>query len=98
MGTHNMLILREYRERHKRLSDLVDTIKLWPSRTGLLHGVKSVKKDGDIIVISTHCGCTFKARDSKKGRGIRQLRNRRYRRPCKKCAVPDWKIEKFANK
>jgi len=98
MGADSNKTIREYREKHKRLSDLVNKIKLWPSRTGILHGVREVKKDGDLLIISTHCGCTFKARDSKNGRSIRHLKHRWFKKSCKKCGVPNWKIEKFSTK
>lgn len=87
--------LNVYRERNRRLYALVDKIKLWTSRTGILHGVRSLRTEGESLVISTHCGCTFTVRDSKNGRGIRQLRNQNYKQVCKKCGVPQWKIDKF---
>ncbi|MCL2883107.1 MAG: pyrrolysine--tRNA(Pyl) ligase small subunit [Coriobacteriia bacterium] len=85
----------KYWAKHAGLLTSVDKIKLWPSRSGLLHGVREVKASGDSIIVSTHCGETFKIRDSKNGRVHRQLKNRCYKGVCKKCAIPDWKIEKY---
>ncbi|MDR2035119.1 MAG: hypothetical protein LBP91_00365, partial [Coriobacteriales bacterium] len=95
---NSLLAHHHYREKNKRLFDLVDKIRLWPSRTGVLHGVKAIRKEGESMIISTHCGCTFKVRDSKRGRGIRQLKHRNYQRACKRCGIPDWKLEKFKTK
>ena len=85
----------KYRYKHMGLFDTVDKIKLWPSRKGILHGVRSVDESGEWLTASTHCGLEFKVRDSSNGRIIRQLKNRYFRGVCKKCGVPDWKIEKF---
>jgi len=85
----------KYRAKHVGLFTSVDKIKLWPSRSGLLHGVREVKGSGDWIIVSTHCGETFKVRDSKNGRVHRQLKNHSYKGVCKKCAIPGWKLEKF---
>ena len=82
-------------QRRQRLYALVDKVKLWPSRTGVLHGVKSVQLEGDLITVETHCGEEFKVRNSTSGRGKRQIKHGQYRSVCKKCRIPDWKIEKF---
>jgi len=86
----------KYRLRNAGLYTTVNKIKLWPSRSGILHGVKEIKGSGEWIIISTHCGENLRIRDSKNGRGIRQLKNKYYRKVCKKCGVPSWKIEKYA--
>jgi len=85
----------KYQLRNASLFDSVNKIKLWPSRSGLLHGIRDVKGSGDWLELSTHCGVVFKIRDSKNGRGIRQLKHRNYKKVCKKCGVPSWKIEKY---
>jgi len=86
----------KYREKNAGLLKSLDKIKLWPSRTGVLHGVKEVRSSGEWITLSTHCGIELKVRNSKNGRGLRQLKNRYFDKPCKKCAIPQWKLDKFA--
>jgi len=74
---------------------VVDKIKLWPSKTGVLHGVRSVKLKGNVIEVSTHCGQFARVRNSKTSRLARHLRNKVYAKPCPKCRIPAWKVEKF---
>jgi len=54
---------KKYRKRYYRkrveLFSLLEKIKLWPSRRGILHGIKSVEKLGDQAVITTHCEKKF---------------------------------------
>ncbi|HBT95507.1 MAG TPA: hypothetical protein DEB24_05195 [Coriobacteriia bacterium] len=95
MGSSYGNLQTKYRYKHMRLYDTVDKIKLWPSRKGILHGVRSVERNGEWLTASTHCGLEFKVRDSGNGRMIRQLKNRYYSGVCKKCGIPVWKIEKF---
>ncbi|MCL2528987.1 MAG: pyrrolysine--tRNA(Pyl) ligase small subunit [Coriobacteriia bacterium] len=85
----------KYREKNAGLLKTVLKIKLWRSRTGILHGIKEVESSGEWLLLSTHCGINFKVRNSKNGRGLRQLKNKSFNKPCKKCAVPGWKLEKF---
>lgn len=86
---------KRYLYKNQGLYELVSKVKLWPSRTGVLHGVKSVTPHGDDLVIVTHCGDTFTVHDSKNSRSARWLRNRWFSKPCAKCKVPDWKLEKY---
>ena len=74
---------------------LLDKVKLWPSRTGRLHGLKSIVRQGDTAVVTTHCGRSFKVRNSKNSRAARWLRAKTYQEACPACAVPDWKLAKF---
>jgi pyrrolysyl-tRNA synthetase-like protein len=76
---------------------LIDRIKLWPSRKGYLHGIRSLEIQGDYVVITTHCGEVVHARNSRNSRAARWLRNKLIVAPCPKCQVPDWKIEKYSN-
>lgn len=76
---------------------LIDRIKLWPSRNGYLHGIKNMEIQGDYVVITTHCGETIHARNSRSSRAARWLRNKLIVAPCPKCHVPEWKIEKYNN-
>lgn len=74
---------------------LVEKLKLWPSRTGILHGVKSIEVNGRVATITTHCGETFTVWDSRTSRAARWLRNKWCSAACGRCKVPQWKIEKY---
>lgn len=86
---------KRYYRKNTALYPLVEKIKLWPSRTGHLHGVRSVAKRGPYVEITTHCGATFRAFDSRTSRAARWLRNKWAVVPCPACRVPQWKIEKY---
>lgn len=86
---------RYYRKRVD-FFNLLQKMKLWPSRSGVLHGIKSITIMGLRAEIVTHCNETFWVRNSKNSRAARWLRNKWYKSPCKKCQVPDWKLEKYA--
>jgi pyrrolysyl-tRNA synthetase-like protein len=72
-------------------------MKLWPSRTGLLHGVSLIRQEGALAVIDTHCGLSLEARDSRNSRAARWLRAKQYSAPCPGCAIPAWKLEKYSS-
>jgi len=74
---------------------LVEKIKLWPSRSGTLHGIKVFTVTGVLAEITTHCNKTFVIRHSRRSRAARWLRNKWYFRSCQKCRIPEWKIEKY---
>ncbi len=95
MKTSGSYLRAKYQRRHMRLFEAVDKIRLWPSRSGRLHGVKNVQVNGEWIILTTHCGLIFRIRNSNNGRGVRQLKNRWYKEVCKRCGVPNWKIEKY---
>lgn len=88
--------IKRYIYKNQRIYGMVDTIKLWPSRSGVLHGVKKVERRGNLVEITTHCGETFTAWDSKSSRSARWLRNRWYKKPCPLCKVPQWKLDKYS--
>ncbi|MFC1791900.1 pyrrolysine--tRNA(Pyl) ligase small subunit, partial [Gemmatimonadota bacterium] len=50
---------KRYVRKRVELFRLIDKIKLWPSRTGLLHGIRTIEKTGDVARITTHCDKTF---------------------------------------
>ena len=75
---------------------LLDKIKLWPSRKGLLHGIKDFEIKGSQAEVTTHCRRTFRIRYSKNSRAARWLRNKWFKGPCQKCQVPEWKLEKYS--
>jgi pyrrolysyl-tRNA synthetase-like protein len=75
---------------------LLSKIKLWPSRSGILHGIKSIERKGPYAEITTHCGHKFFVSASKNSRAARWLRNKWAFRVCRACRVPDWKLEKYS--
>jgi len=87
---------RFYRKRIE-LFRLIDKIKIWPSRTGVLHGIRSVDKRGEIAIITTHCNEIFTVRNSRNSRAARWLRNKWFKSVCPACRVPEWKLEKYAS-
>jgi pyrrolysyl-tRNA synthetase-like protein len=85
---------RWYRKKND-LYTLLEKMKLWPSRTGRLHGLRSVELDGETVRVATHCGESYAVRNSRNGRAARWLRNKYYTCACGRCAVPDWKLAKY---
>ena len=86
-----------YVQKHRPIYALVDKIKLWPSRSGVLHGIKSLKRDGNYMIIETHCNKEIRSKISKNGHAARWLRNKWAERVCQGCRIPSWKINKFSN-
>lgn len=99
-STNERSITKRYLYKNQKLFPLVNKVKLWPSRTGILHGVKHLSKHsnqwGDTLNVVTHCGEEFTVQDSKNSRSARWLRNRLFKKPCPKCGVPEWKLEKYS--
>lgn len=87
---------KRYYQKRSGLYGTVDRLKLWPARSGTLHGVKSVTAAGGYLKIVTHCGEEFRVRDSRTCRAARWLRNKWAAKPCPKCRIPEWKLEKYA--
>ncbi|NQV35784.1 MAG: hypothetical protein HQ515_24040 [Phycisphaeraceae bacterium] len=85
---------RYYRKR-VQLLDLIDKIKLWPSRKGVLHGIRSIEKLGDQARITTHCHKAFLINNSRNSRAARWLRNKQFCGVCPQCGVPEWKLKKY---
>ena len=86
---------RIYRKR-VNLFALIDKIKIWPSRKGVLHGIKALDIAGDYASITTHCNKTFVVRNSRNSRAARWLRNKWHKEVCRVCAIPEWKLQKYA--
>ena len=86
---------RYYRKRVE-LYKLIDKIKLWPSRQGILHGIKTIEKMGEQARITTHCDKTFIVNNSRNSRAARWLRNKWFGKVCPICKIPDWKLEKYS--
>ena len=87
---------RYYRKR-VRLFNLIEKIKLWPSRTGSLHGIRSIEIMDTRARITTHCSKEFMISNSLNSRAARWLRNKWFVRVCPDCRVPDWKLEKYSS-
>jgi pyrrolysyl-tRNA synthetase-like protein len=88
---------RRYYRKRVELFKLIDKIKLWPSRKGILHGIKTIEKLGDQARITTHCNKTFVVNNSRSSRAARWLRNKWFGKICPICKVPDWKLEKYSS-
>jgi pyrrolysyl-tRNA synthetase-like protein len=86
---------RVYYRKNVELYLLLDKIKLWPSKSGVLHGVKEIKAEGKFIEVTTHCGKRFRVYNSRTSRAARWLRNKWVAKPCPDCKVPEWKLEKY---
>ena len=86
---------RYYRKRVE-LFRLIEKIKLWPSRRGLLHGIAAIEVFGDLAVITTHCHKSFRVRNSRNSRAARWLRNKWFAGACPECGIPQWKLAKYS--
>ena len=86
---------KRYYRKKTDLFSLLDKIKLWPSRSGRLHGIKTIEIGEETALITTHCGKSFTIRNSRNSRAARWLRNKYYDGACVQCAVPDWKLQKY---
>ncbi|HCY88276.1 MAG TPA: hypothetical protein DHV36_24275 [Desulfobacteraceae bacterium] len=87
---------RFYRKR-VRLFNLISKIKLWPSRKGSLHGIRTIDVTGNQARLMTHCNKEFVISNSLNSRAARWLRNKWFVKVCPDCRVPDWKLEKYSS-
>jgi len=76
---------------------LIEKIKLWPSRNGTLHGIKSISIRGNTAEIVTHCNERFTVYNSRNSRAARWLRNKWCLHVCPACKIPGWKLEKYSS-
>jgi pyrrolysyl-tRNA synthetase-like protein len=88
---------RRYYRKRVEIFRLIDKIKLWPSRRGLLHGIRTVDVVGDQATITTHCNKTFVITNSRNSRAARWLRNKWFKGACGVCRVPEWKLAKYSS-
>ena len=86
-----------YYRKNVDFCNLVERIKLWPSRSGKLHGIKSLTRRGDMAEIVTHCNRRFVISNSRHGRAARWMRNKWYIGVCPTCKVPEWKLKKYSS-
>jgi pyrrolysyl-tRNA synthetase-like protein len=77
-----------YYRKQVPLFRLVEKLKLWPSRRGILHGIKEFEERGSYAVVITHCNKRMVVHDSKTSRAARWLRNKWYAEACPHCRIP----------
>ncbi|WP_227763295.1 pyrrolysine--tRNA(Pyl) ligase small subunit [Zhaonella formicivorans] len=87
---------KRYYRKNVNFFKLVEKIKLWPSRSGMLHGIKSMKIRGNSAEVVTHCNESFIIHNSRNCRAARWLRNKWFFGVCPKCRIPSWKLEKYS--
>lgn len=87
---------KRYFRKRVDLFRLLHKLKLWPSRSGTLHGIKSIVEKGNYAEVTTHCNHMIIVRNSKHSRVARWLRNKWLFDTCKDCKVPQWKLDKFS--
>jgi len=80
------------------LETLVRLNTVWLSRKDILHGVKKYEVFGNKIYITTDCGHTIIARNSRRSASARGLRNSKYRKACPYCNLSKERIQKFVSK
>jgi pyrrolysyl-tRNA synthetase-like protein len=85
-----------YYRKQVPLFRLVEKMKLWPSRRGILHGIRQFDERGSYAVVVTHCNKHMVVHDSKTSRAARWLRNKWYAEACPECRIPEWKLQKYA--
>ncbi len=87
---------KRYYRKNVDFFKLVEKLKLWPSRKGTLHGIKSITKRGNMAEIVTHCDEMFIVYNSRHSRAARYLRNKLFFAVCPVCQIPKWKLEKYS--
>jgi len=95
-GKKTSTVRKRYYRKRVELFRLVEKVKLWPSHTGVLHGIKSIERMGDQAEVITHCNEKFIINNSRNSRAARWLRNKWFIGTCKKCAVLEWKVKKYS--
>jgi pyrrolysyl-tRNA synthetase, N-terminal region len=87
---------KRYYRKNVDFFKFVQKLKLWPSRSGTLHGIKSMTIRGNVAEIVTHCNETFQIYNSRHSRAARCLRNKLFFKACGTCKIPGWKLEKYS--
>lgn len=88
---------KRYYRKKTGLFLLLDQMKLWPSKSGMLHGIRKIDVRGEYAIITTHCGQQFTVRNSRHSRAARWLRNKWATKACPKCKIPEWKLQKYSS-
>jgi pyrrolysyl-tRNA synthetase-like protein len=86
---------KRYIRKRVDLFRLINKIKLWPSRKGILHGIRNIERFGKTARVTTHCNRSFFVNNSRNSRAARWLRNKLFVTSCEACAIPDWKLGKY---
>ncbi|HBW37627.1 pyrrolysine--tRNA(Pyl) ligase small subunit [Desulfosporosinus sp. BICA1-9] len=87
---------KRYYRKNVDFFKFVEKLKLWPSKSGTLHGIKSMTIRGNRAEIITHCNESFMIYNSKNSRAARCLRNKLFFRACGTCKIPNWKLVKYS--
>ena len=87
---------KTYFRKREELFTVLQKVRLWISRNGTLHGLRSVRQRGSYLEITTYCGQNLRIKNSKTSKVSRWLRNKWYVTPCPNCRVPQWKLEKYS--
>lgn len=95
-GSTSQIPKKVYYRKQIPIFRLIEKVKLWPSRQGLLHGIKSFEAQKTHGILVTHCNRKIQVRDSKNSRAARWLRNKWFFRTCEACAIPEWKLNKYS--
>ncbi|WP_407355162.1 pyrrolysine--tRNA(Pyl) ligase [Methanolobus sp. WCC5] len=82
----------------KPLDTLISKNGLWVSRNGYLHGIKKCETSQKYIRIEMDCGEVITVRNSRSSRSARSLRNHKFNKPCKRCRLPEDRINEFSKK
>lgn len=93
----NNSVKKRYYRKRVRIFNLIQQIKLWPTRTGQLHGIRAIEILGETARLTTHCNKELTISNSLNSRAGRWLRNKWYVRVCSQCQVPKWKLEKYSS-
>lgn len=97
MSNPDKPVAKRYYRKRVKLFLLIQKMKLWTSRSGILHGIRSIEEMGDQARITTHCNEVFVVYNSSNSRAARYLRNKWFREVCSTCAIPQWKLAKYAS-
>lgn len=88
-------VKKRFIRKRVELFRLIEKIKLWPSRKGVLHGIRCIERFDTTACVTTHCNRSFTINNSRNSRAARWLRNKLFFKSCSACAIPDWKLEKY---
>lgn len=97
MGQPGKIEKKRFYRTRVGLFRLLEKMKLWPSRRGVLHGIKHIEISGDQARVTTHCQESFVVNNSRNSRAARMLRNKWFVKPCTACRVPEWKLAKYSS-
>ena len=88
----NKTPVKRYYRKRIHLLRLIEKMKLWPSRKGILHGIRTIEKLGEQAKVTTHCNKEFLINNSKSSRAARWLRNKQFIGVCPKCGAGMYRI------